>query len=1299
MNPLKKQSTEQRYEVLDLLAEGGHAHVYLGRDRESGAPVVIKRLKPELLIKDSGYLARFIREGNALSRLEHPNIVRILATYEAEGQHRIVMEHMPGGSLRRLLDKEGALPLNKALDIALELADALARAHHLNVIHRDLKPDNVLLAADGTPRLTDFGLARLRRDDVRLTHTGVVVGSPAYMSPEALRGEELDARSDIWSFGVLLYEMLAGRKPFEGEQLTPILVSILQDEPPQLTTFRPDTPPTLADLLQRILQKEPQKRPASMRQVAAELEAIRAGATERLLLTPAPPSWPEVAASQSPEIPDPVAITARELALEVRQSHFVGRQETLARLDALLNTAVDGNAAVALVTGEAGQGKTSLLRAFVRLAQERHPKLLVAGGNCNAYTGSGDPYLPFREILEMLTGDAEARMAGDLSAGHIWRLQSAAPLVLQALVDSGPDLLDTLVPARNVINRAAALSFTNAPWRSQLERLALARAGRRETAVLQQSDLFEQYARVMQTLSKNEPLLLFLDDLQWVDQGSANLLLHLGRRIQGYPIMLLGAYRPAEVAMGRDGARHPLEVAIYELQRIFGEITLDLSLEEGRAFVDALLDSEPNRLDEAFRETVFRQTGGHPLFTVELLRGMQERGDLVQDDDGRWAAQSELDWNTLPARVEGAIGERISRLSPLLQELLEVASVEGEEFTAETVALVLGKDERATARQFSSELDRNHLLVRTSGTRKAGNARLSRYRFRHILIQRYLYNRLDAVEIVYHHEAVGEALEKLFGDDAALIAPELARHFELAERAPKAAVYMQQAGDQARRAIALEEAMRYFQAALERWPKSDPGGQASILRKLGECQWIRGELPEALATYQTCYTLFESTGDLQGSGAIQRSLGRLYWEIGNRERSLHHYHRSLATLERIPESVDLAWTLSSISQMHMLASQYDETIIWGQRALDLATRLEAEEVLTHALNNMGVAYIETSELELGKAMLRDSLRRALELGLPHDACRAYTNLGESLARGGFYDEAHGYLSEMAQYAAQVGIPLFAGSAQVELAHIEWLTGQWQKALSRRPDISRWLLRGQSLGHLQVISSTILALMYNDLGQFVLALEALEQTLKLVRNQGEVQVLGPHFEQLVRALAAMGRVVEAQKIVAEMLAAIERLPQTPGISVQGLLTACAWLAYERPTREAVAMAGRCRDQLTVVADYKTNLVAQAALEEAQAAMLTAEGRLSEAVTSLQRAARQWQELSRPYDEARVLIRMGQALHKLGDETGMRGAIEQAATLLLGLADQLDNEEDRKSFLSSPPLQAIDAARGMGAGQPA
>jgi predicted Ser/Thr protein kinase len=259
----------------NLLGRGGMGNVYRGVNSQTGEAVAIKVLKPEIVASDADLVTRFVREGQALRQLNHPNIVKMLAASEQDGQHYLVMEYVSGGSLHDLIAGAGPLPVSRVLEIALDLADALTRAHRLNIIHRDLKPPNVLLAADGTPRLTDFGLA-LQLDGPRTTQTGMIMGTVDYLSPEGCEGQPLDERADIWSFGVILFEMLSGERPFKGDSLLTTLTAILRQPRPDLDQYRHDIPAPLIDLIDRMLAKEPENRLPSVRLVGAELESMLA---------------------------------------------------------------------------------------------------------------------------------------------------------------------------------------------------------------------------------------------------------------------------------------------------------------------------------------------------------------------------------------------------------------------------------------------------------------------------------------------------------------------------------------------------------------------------------------------------------------------------------------------------------------------------------------------------------------------------------------------------------------------------------------------------------------------------------------------------------------------------------------------------------------------------------------------------------------------------------------------------------------------------------------------------------------
>jgi DNA-binding SARP family transcriptional activator len=468
---------------------------------------------------------------------------------------------------------------------------------------------------------------------------------------------------------------------------------------------------------------------------------------------------------------------------------FVSREPELERLTRFLDQAMASRGRVAMVTGDAGVGKTALLREFARRSQAARPDLIVAGGSGNAYTGMGDRYLPFREVLAWLTGDVEERPAGgplpNTAAGQVTsdcagRLRQLLPQAVRAVLDAGPDLLENLVSGTELLRRGLAFvgGSRRPDWLVQLEALVERRTVRSGALQLQPRNLFDQYTRVLAALANEHPLLLLLDDLQWADLGSISLLFHLGRRIEALRILIVGAYRPAEVALGHPAAlagarptdelsadatagpraRHPLEPVVHELKRAFGEIELDLGRAEGRAFVDALVDAERNALGEGFRQELFRHTRGHPLFAVEFLRDLQGRGDLARDAGGRWVETREPDWGNLPARVEAVIEESLGRLPERWRDVLATASVQGETFTAEAVARVAGIPERDLVHWLSEHLDREHHLVSAVAVRAVGGRRLSEYRFRYAVFRTYLYRRLDPAERAYLNDALAAAL-------------------------------------------------------------------------------------------------------------------------------------------------------------------------------------------------------------------------------------------------------------------------------------------------------------------------------------------------------------------------------------------------------------------------------------------------------------------------------------------------------------------------------------------------------------
>lgn len=547
-------------------------------------------------------------------------------------------------------------------------------------------------------------------------------------------------------------------------------------------------------------------------------------------------------------------------------SRFVAREEELAALHEHLAAIYEGQGRICFVTGGAGRGKSALLAEFVSQAHERHPALVAAQGACSARVGMGDPLMPFREILGLLTGDVEARWAaGTLSREQALRLWQVLPYSAQGLVERGQDLLGTLVSIQPLAERAAAVVPTQTTWFQTLQQATGANTGNTPAPNQEQSALFEQYAQVLAAVTHHAPLLLTLDDMQWGDLASIELLFYLTRQLVHLPILLVIAYRDDEVALGRSESRHPLAPVLNEVRRLFGETEIKLEQDDsadGRTFIDAYLDSEPNLLDEQFRQALHHHTKGHPLFTVELLRNLQETGALYQDEDGAWAAGKALAWDVLPARVEAVIEERIARLEAALRDLLAVASVEGEEFTAQVLARLEAIDERSLIRRLSRELDRQHRLVAEAGVETIERLRLYLFRFRHILYQQHLYNGLGEMERALLHSDIGEALEELYGKRANEIAPRLAWHFAEAEDAERAIHYLLLAGDQARRLYAYQEAINHYRRALVFLrERNEIDRAARTLMKLGLTHHIAFDFRQAREAYDEGFELWRRAGE------------------------------------------------------------------------------------------------------------------------------------------------------------------------------------------------------------------------------------------------------------------------------------------------------------------------------------------------------------------------------------------------------------------------------------------------------
>lgn len=790
---------------------------------------------------------------------------------------------------------------------------------------------------------------------------------------------------------------------------------------------------------------------------------------------------------------------------------FVARERELFQLDMALQRAFTGRGTIVFVTGEAGAGKTALVTEFVRRAQAKNPNLLLVQGSCKTQNVP-DPYLPFREVIGLLTGDVEDSLAqGTITTENANRLKSCFSSTGQALTELGPTLIDSFISKGDLIARGQALDDDDQLW---LDSLQNAPSIQNQDA-LNQEIIFEQYHAVFQALAEQHPIVIWLDNLQWADHSSMSLLLHLGDAIVGKSaIMIIGSYRPEQIALQKDFTC-TIDKIVNEFEDFLGEVKINLdnaSEIDGLAFVDELLDMIPNRLDETFRRALLKHTGGQPLFIIELIENMQNRGELVTDEDGYWIAGPTLNWEVLPQKVEGLLEERISHLDPSIQEILAAASVEGQEFTLEVVAQASSKAPETVTQQLRSENAQDLHLVRFRGYQRLGEQNVSLYKFRHNLTQKYLYSNLSEKKRRQLHQNVGQALAELYEPQTERIAVKLAWHFQEAGLAEKALEYLRIAADRAARIYAYPEAIVFYQQAIIMAVQADADHTVLnyLFTQLGRTLELDNKFEEALTNYQDMERMARKLGSrhlelaaLNAQIAIQVTPTSVFDSDKGRilaERTLV-LARELG--DRTAET-QVLWNLCSLAYSE---GKYGDSIIFGEQGLAIARGLNLPEQVALLLNDLSRPYGLSGNSAEALAKLYEAIPLWRELDNQPMLADSLNSASFQHVRRGEFNQSIAMANEAFQVSESTNNIWGQSFSKMAIGRIYWEWGQCDQAIAI---MEKSIRLGESIGFMvpYFYTRSDLAAVYSSLGAVELGITTLQRAFEVKDKSGHNLYLYP-----------------------------------------------------------------------------------------------------------------------------------------------------------------------------------------------
>ncbi|MFH1999113.1 MAG: tetratricopeptide repeat protein [Planctomycetota bacterium] len=1025
------------YKVEEKISFSGMSEIYRVRNLKLGGREEALKLLSIKHRKNKEVYARFQKEAEILSSLNHPCIPVIYEINEFRNRPFITMEYLRGKSLLDLTEYK-ILSLAKILSISLEVVSGLKVAHSLGIIHRDLKLSNIMLDESGRVKIIDFGLAAtgwLTPEEEQ----GVVIGTIPYMSPEQTRGEQLDHRSDIFSFGICLYELLSGHLPFFDPDANEVLRRVQQENPRPIREHRPDTPEILETSIFRCIEKEPEKRYQSIEELADVLKTVETHLAER----------GENGGSSG---------AARD-RMEVMSLDIIAREKEYSRLSQAYFRSISGRGTVVFIEGEAGIGKTRLIEELTKHCDVA--RVHVASGQ--AHPGMVLPYRPLAEAIRYLmlafdvVTDREIAAYIDDEYGRV----SMQGRILKSFLIHQPS---------NHIEMAG------------------------------KENLFDMVADLLAGFARRTPLVLVLENMHWADKATLDLLFHLTGCIQGRKILLIASYRPHEPGLQSKFPLNDLSTLVDEKGKSGDAIRLTLkrlSEEETQSLVRYYMPG--NLYSKEFYHRIFNESDGNPLFVLELLKLFTRLGLLARTENG-WVEKKQEKEMPVPTRIHDLISRRLSFLGEKELQVLEAAAVEGVSFSSDSVSYLTQTD-RLTVLNMLRALWGQQLIHLKGESYRFNPSIVREVIYRNMMPElKKEYHRLLAyyyiespprgkdspadVALHFHRAGLPEKATdyymqagynalNLYADREALACFD--RALALLEKTPlgpgvrtaldihlqRAEILirmgeLEQSKDAANEAMALAKAM-------------------TLAEETGQSFKIKGKIAHLSGDSDTAVTLLEKGLELckapSEHAEILNYLGLIAENRGDHKQAMQRFSESLNISKRAKDRYKTAQTLNNIGRTLLNKGDPSAALIRFKNALQITEEISDRRGMAVNTNNLGILLRRMDRLWDALKLFFRSARIFNQIRYPDGAANTYWNIGTVFRAMGDRKKAEKFVRKANRIFTRIGSDHGITLCELSLGNLLAAAGEVDPALER---FSASLNLGRRISYPRIVAYGLLS---------------------------------------------------------------------------------------------------------------------------------------------------------------------------------------------------------------------------------